>query len=90
MVKVRPEQTGNPEIKKEKIRELVLHNDDFNTFEHVIISLIEICEHDALQAEQCALITHHKGRCGVKNGEYEVLKPLKDALIERKLSVTIE
>lgn len=90
MVKVRPEQTGNPEIKKEKIRELVLHNDDFNTFEHVIISLIEICEHDALQAEQCALITHYKGRCGVKNGEYEVLKPMKDALIERKLSVTIE
>ncbi len=69
---------------------LILHNDDHNTFEFVIDTLIEVCAHDLVQAEQCALITHTKGKCDVKNGTYDSLKPFKDAMIDRGLGVTIE
>jgi len=68
---------------------LILHNDDFNTFDYVIESLIEICDHDFVQAEQCALITHHKGKCDVKKGVIDTLKPLRRELVERGLNVTI-
>jgi len=69
---------------------LILHNDEVNTFDFVIDNLVEICEHDLIQAEQCALITHHKGKCEIKKGEKSVLTSMKDLLIERGLSVTIE
>ena len=48
--------------------ELILHNDDFNTFEHVINCLVSYCEHKEIQAEQCAYIVHHNGKCSVKKG----------------------
>lgn len=70
--------------------EIVLYNDDVNTFDHVIESLIDICDHDSLQAEQCAMIVHHNGRCSVKNGSYEELEPLCSALLTRGLSAEIE
>ncbi len=69
---------------------LILHNDDINTFEFVIDSLIEICEHNLEQAEQCAFITHSKGKCDVKKGTMKKLKPMKNALIERGLKATID
>ena len=69
---------------------LILYNDEVNTFDFVIDSLIEVCEHDELQAEQCALITHHKGKCDVKKGEASVLEKMKNILIDRGLSVTVE
>ena len=69
---------------------LVLYNDDFNTFEHVIESLIDVCHHTPEQAEQCALIVHHKGRYEVKSGSYKRLLPMKNSLIDRELTVTIE
>lgn len=69
---------------------LILHNDEVNTFDFVIDSLMEVCEHDELQAEQCALITHHKGKCDVKKGTDSVLESMKNTLQERGLSVTIE
>ncbi len=69
---------------------LLLHNDDFNTFDHVINCLVDICEHDSIQAEQCAYIVHFNGKCDVKSGDYSTLKPLKDALIDKGLSVSIE
>ena len=69
---------------------LVLYNDDVNSFEFVIETLIEICGHDTLQAEQCAYITHYNGKCDVKKGTYFSLKPLKDQLITKGLSVVIE
>lgn len=76
-------------IAEEREREIVLYNDDVNTFSWVIRSLVEICEHDRIQAEQCALIVHAKGKCGVKNGSYEELEPRCSALLERGLSAEI-
>ncbi|HEY6160034.1 MAG TPA: ATP-dependent Clp protease adaptor ClpS [Bacteroidia bacterium] len=72
------------------IKELVLYNDDVNTFEHVIDSLIKICNHEPEQAEQCAYIVHYKGKCTVKAGEFEKLRPMCEALLDRGLSATIE
>ena len=69
--------------------QIILHNDDVNTFDWVIDSLIDICEHTALQAEQCALIVHHNGKCDVKTGEYSDLEPRCSALLQRGLSAEI-
>lgn len=69
---------------------LIVHNDDVNTFDWVIISLVEVCKHTRHQAEQCALIIHTKGKYAVKEGDFDVLKPMKDALIERGIGATIE
>ena len=68
---------------------LVLYNDDFNTFDHVIFTLIKVCEHSAEQAEQCSLIVHYKGKCTVKSGEIEDLKPRCQALLDAGLSAKI-
>jgi ATP-dependent Clp protease adaptor protein ClpS len=68
---------------------LILHNDDIHSFEYVIGALIEICEHDYLQAVQSTIITHYKGSCEIRKGKKESLIPLKEALIERELKATI-
>lgn len=73
-----------------RTRDLILYNDDVNTFEFVIEALVKICEHDLLQAEQCSMIVHYNGKCTVKTGSYLQLKPLKDALSDRGLSVVIK
>lgn len=69
--------------------EIVLFNDDVNTFDHVIDSLIEICDHTFEQAEQCALLVHYKGKCTVKTGEYNDLKPRCTRLLTQGLSAEI-
>jgi ATP-dependent Clp protease adaptor protein ClpS len=69
---------------------LVLYNDDVNTFDFVIESLIKVCRHDLLQAEQCTFLIHYKGQCAVKNGSFEKLKPMCEELLERGLSAKIE
>jgi ATP-dependent Clp protease adaptor protein ClpS len=69
---------------------LVIYNDDVNSFDWVIKALIEICKHTKEQAEQCSLIIHHKGKYAVKHGSYEKLKPMKDAISDRGINVTIE
>ena len=56
------------------LREIILHNDDVNTFDHVIESLMEVCGHDPIQAEQCAWIVHYNGKCSVKRGAYDDLE----------------
>ena len=71
-------------------KELILFNDDINSFEFVIESLIDICEHDPMQAEQCAMIAHYKGKCPVKTGSFSELKPKLDEMSRRGLTVTIE
>ncbi len=78
------------ESKGAESRFLTLHNDDVNTFDYVIDSLIAVCEHDAIQAEQCAYITHHKGKCDVKKGTYNVLDVMRQTLLDRGLQVTID
>ena len=70
--------------------QLVLYNDDHNTFDHVINCLVEYCKHDVYQAEQCAWIVHTKGKCAVKSGEYALLEPLCTALLDKGLSAQIE
>ncbi len=72
------------------VRELILHNDDVNTFDHVIESLVEICGHDPIQAEQCAWIVHYKGKCSVKRGTFDNLEPRCTALQDRGLSASIQ
>lgn len=69
---------------------LVLHNDDYNTFDWVIKSLVDVCEHSTVQAEQCSLIVHFKGKCSVKEGSKKKLSPLKEALLDRGLNATID
>lgn len=68
---------------------LVLHNDDFNTFDFVIECLIEICRHTPEQAEQCTILVHYKGKCTVKTGGMDVLKPMHEKLISRGLTSEI-
>ena len=69
--------------------EIVLFNDDVNTFDHVIETLIRVCNHDELQAEQCALLVHYKGKCIVKTGTFDELKPQCSSLLEAGLSAEI-
>jgi ATP-dependent Clp protease adaptor protein ClpS. len=69
---------------------LILYNDDINTFEHVIKSLVEVCGHDAVQAEQCALIVHFKGSCEVKLGIVEVLNAMSRSLNAKGLNSKVE
>ena len=87
-----PEEALLQEVLLEEgpLKELVVHNDDVNTFDHVIMSLVEICRHDPIQAEQCAWIVHHNGKCGVKRGTFDQLEPMCTALLDRGLSAVID
>ena len=69
---------------------LVVWNDEVNTFEWVIETLIDICKHTAEQAEQCAMLIHTQGKYAVKKGNYEDLKPMCDAITERGIGATVE
>lgn len=69
---------------------LLIWNDDVNSFDWIIRSLIEVCEHTPEQAEQCAMIAHNKGKCDVKNGEKEELLQMKRSLNSRKIEATVE
>lgn len=71
-------------------QQIILYNDDFNTFDFVIESLIKVCKHDQIQAEQCTYLVHYKGKCSVKRGTYEELEPMCTALLERGLTAEIE
>lgn len=75
------------EVKKQN--EIVLYNDDVNTFDHVIETLIYACDHSAEQAEQCSLIVHYNGKCTVKTGDYDDLKPRCSKLLDAGLSAEI-
>jgi ATP-dependent Clp protease adaptor protein ClpS len=73
-----------------KFYELVVHNDDFNTFDFVIKTLIEVCRHSPEQAEQCTIIIHYKGKCTVKKGDYDTMKALCNEILNRGINATIE
>ncbi|HET8838852.1 MAG TPA: ATP-dependent Clp protease adaptor ClpS [Flavobacteriaceae bacterium] len=75
--------------KEKKENEIVVYNDDINTFDYVIEMLIQACDHDPLQAEQCTLLIHFKGKCAVKSGEYKDLEPRCSHLLEAGLSAEI-
>ncbi len=69
--------------------EIILYNDDVNTFDHVIENLVSICDHTSIQAEQCALLVHYKGKCIVKSGDYEDLVPRCSKLLQAGLNAEI-
>jgi ATP-dependent Clp protease adaptor protein ClpS len=69
--------------------EIILFNDDVNTFDHVINSLVAYCDHTYEQAEQCAYIVHYSGKCAVKTGSYDELEPICTNLVEAQLSAEI-
>lgn len=71
-------------------KKLILFNDHVNTFDHVIDCLVNICDHDPIQAEQCATITHYKGKCSVKHGSFEELVPFQSQLSENGLTVEVQ
>ena len=70
-------------------KEIVLFNDDYHTFDFVIESLVQVCKHNLIQAEQCTYIVHYNGKCIVKKGEYEKLEPMCTALLDRGLTAEI-
>jgi ATP-dependent Clp protease adaptor protein ClpS len=74
----------------EETKKIILYNDEVNSFEFVIETLIDVCEHEPEQATQCTYIVHYKGKCDVKNGEYDKLKPICSELLRRGLSAEIE
>ncbi len=71
------------------LKDLVVFNDDFNTFDHVIHTLVKVCNHSTEQAEQCAWIIHYKGKCTVKNGSLIKLKPMKEAICEAGIDARV-
>jgi len=77
------------DIDKEHTCTLILHNDDYHTFDYVIECLIEICELDAIQATQCTYLIHYKGKCDVKRGSKTFLLPMRRALAKRDLKAVI-
>jgi ATP-dependent Clp protease adaptor protein ClpS len=93
MILMHREQDNTVNKKEEQARsgkDLILYNDDIHSFDFVIETLIEVCDHEHLQAEQCAFIAHYHGKCAVKSGLFEDLKPKSDEMTRRGLTVTIE
>ncbi len=78
------------EVVSKKQNSIVIYNDDVNTFDFVINSLIEVCEHNLIQAEQCTFIIHYKGKCEVKKGDFAELRPIRNELTKRGLTAVIE
>ena len=86
--KISDQQLSETDLMNEN--EIILYNDDVNTFDHVINTLISVCDHTLEQAEQCSLIVHYKGKCSVKTGSYSDLKPICTELLQAGLSAEIE
>ncbi|MDD1443773.1 ATP-dependent Clp protease adaptor ClpS [Dolichospermum sp. ST_sed3] len=76
-------------IKNTDVKDLVVFNDDVNTFQHVIATLIKVCKHTPEQAEQCTLLIHYKGKCAVRKGSFEELKPMREAICEEGIDAKI-
>lgn len=78
------------DVQSDEDNSLVLHNDEVNTFDFVIECLMDICEHSTVQAEQCTYLVHYKGKCEVKKGSFDILRPMRHALVDKGLSATID
>lgn len=84
------EQQVVEDLEDIKLYTLLVLNDDVNTFDFVIQTLIEVCEHSPIQAEQCTMIIHFKGKCSVKNGDYEELVAMRNEICRRGIGAEIE
>ena len=78
------------EVEETHLRDLVVYNDDYNTFEHVIRTLIRVCGHTTEQAEQCTWLIHYRGKCAVKSGSMEKLTPMKDGILNAGIDARIQ
>ena len=85
-----PNRKGSEERQQDHQSCLVLHNDHVNTFDFVMEALEQVCEHTVLQAEQCAVLAHLKGKCEILRGDQSRMKDVRIELINRGLKVTIE
>ena len=88
-VKEKEKKQVSHKMSKGDENQIILYNDDINTFDHVIETLINVCGHTPLQAEQCTLIVHYKGKCSVKSGTLIDLKPRLKRLIQANLTAEI-
>ncbi|QJW89623.1 ATP-dependent Clp protease adaptor ClpS [Spirosoma taeanense] len=77
------------EVVETAVHNLVVFNDEVNTFDHVIETLIDVCDHTPEQAEQCTLLIHYKGKCTVKNGSWEELVPMRNEICRRGISAEV-
>ena len=87
--KEKPKEESLVDVLEQPLNEIVLFNDEVNTFDHVIDTLMYACEHTPEQAEQCSIIVHYKGKCTVKTGSYDDLEPRCSKLLEAGLSAEI-
>ncbi len=71
------------------VKDLIVYNDDYNTFDHVINILMKVCKHSPEQAEQCTLIVHYKGKCAVKKGTFLELKPMRTSITDAGIDAAI-
>lgn len=82
-----------PEVLEEVVEslehDLMVYNDNVNTFDHVIETLMRVCKHSQQQAEQCTYIIHYRGKCSVKKGDFDELKPMRDAICEAGIEARI-
>lgn len=90
MIKEKTQISNNPDADSTSKYQLILFNDDFNTFDYVVETLVDICNHEPLQAEQCAWIAHYRGKCTVKQGDKTVLKPMYNSINKRGLIAEIQ
>ena len=88
-IEIEEKELVDESINGEEVRDLMVYNDDFNTFDHVIHTLIKVCRHEAHQAEQCAYLIHYKGKCSVKKGAYEELKPMREEISSAGIKASI-
>ncbi len=86
---IKPEFDIDVLFDESRKHQIIVHNDEVNTFDWVIESLMDVCEHTPEQAEQCTIIIHYKGKCDVLTGEYDYLKPKCTELLNRGISAEI-
>lgn len=86
----RPHKLGSEDVNQQNQARLILHNDEVNTFDYVMETLVEVCDHSMTQAEQCATITHYKGKCEIRSGSLSEMKELRYKLISRGLKASVD
>lgn len=92
MHKHQTEQSEDVDVaeKEHDLYQLIVWNDDVNTFDWVAKTLVDICEMEEVQAEQCSIIIHYKGKCAVKHGDFSTLRKKCEAIIDRGINATVE
>ena len=86
----RPKKIGAENTGQGQSARLILHNDDINSFDYVMETLVDVCDHSFTQAEQCATITHYKGKCEIRSGTFDEMKELHYKLVSRGLKASVD